>query len=358
MFKRPSTVLVISLVLLLTLVLQSVPVYAANYTVAILIVDDFTGVDLSSVQAPSSQDSCAVNLEGQAFIGRGASAGAPLPKAHGDLVYLQLQEMVTKAQADAFIKLVKVDIKSFTTEAIGQKIEEAMAQQPADVYVVNMSFVLIPCQFVKPLADFERQLADSLKANDQTKYREVKQKAALFYDGTVFPANAKKYQKLAGVDPLQDFFTAHADKVIPIASSGNFGLDYPFWPGTWGQVISVSGSTGEGFNTTDSWDQKSNAPLLGADAEEKGKKGTRISNFGDIMLPGEYSIKDYGVVLGTSFAAPRLSMVMALYLSQVGTAYCRKSNGSPALSSGDWKNLTLREAVTARCPDMQAYLPQ
>src|SRR5258706_16269994 len=107
MFKRQTIGLIFSLVLLFTLTVQSVPVYAANYTVAILIVDDFTGVDLSAVQAPPSQDSCAVSLEGQAFAFRGASAGAPLPKAHGDLVYLQLQEMVAKLQADAFIKLVK-----------------------------------------------------------------------------------------------------------------------------------------------------------------------------------------------------------------------------------------------------------
>ena len=82
------------------------------------------------------------------------------------------------------------------------------------------------------------------------------------------------------------------------------------------------------------------------------------SNFGEVMLPGEYTTKDYGVVLGTSFAAPRLSMAMALYLSQVGTDYCRKKDGSPTLAYGDWKNMSLQEAVTAYCPAMQAYLPQ
>src|SRR4051812_34972489 len=100
MFKR----ILFSLVLAVTLALSVVPIRAAApYTVAIIIVDDFTGVDLSSVKVPTDQDTCAVNLEGQAFIGRGASAGAPLPTAHGDLVYAQLQDMVKTAKADAFI---------------------------------------------------------------------------------------------------------------------------------------------------------------------------------------------------------------------------------------------------------------
>jgi hypothetical protein len=358
MLKRSRTVLLISLVLLLTLTLQLAPIRAqSRHTVAILVVDDFSAIDLSSVQVASDQETCAVSVEGQAFIGRGASAGAPITSPHGALVYAELQDIVTKLGAEAFVKLVKVDIQSANTSGVAKAIEQAMSKQPADVYIANMSFVLLPCQFVNALADFERQLADARKAKDNNKYREIMQKAALFYDGTVFPVHSKKFQEQTGLDPLQDFFAAHSDKIVPIASAGNFGLDYPFWPAAWGQVISVSASTGEGFNASGSWDKKDNTPLLGANAEEKGKKGTRISNFGEVMLPGEYSSKDYGVIMGTSFAAPRLSVAVALYLSQVGTDYCRKKNGSPALAYGDWKNLTLQEAVTTYCPGMKAYLP-
>ncbi len=359
MSRQPKVIWLISLVILSTIVQQVAPIRAqTNNAVAILVVDDFTGNDLSSIQAPPNQDTCAVNLESQAFVGRGASAGAPITAPHGDLVYTELQDLVTTLRVEGFVKLVKVDIRSFDTAAIVDEIQQAMTKQPADFYVANMSFVLLPCQFTGAFADFERQLNDARKAKDNTKYKGIMQRAALFYDGTVFPVNSKKYQEQTGLDPLQDFFAAHSDKIVPIASAGNFGLDYPFWPAAWGQVISVSASTGEGFSAPSPWDKKNNSPLLGANVEEKGKKGTRISNYGEVMMPGEYSSADYGIIMGTSFAAPRLSIAVALYLSQAGTGFCRKKEGGPALAYGDWKNLTLKEAVQTYCPDMSVSLPQ
>jgi hypothetical protein len=359
MFRYPNAIWLISLVILSAIVPQVVPIRAqSNNSVAILVVDDFSGNDLSSIQVPPDQDTCAVNLESQAFVGRGASAGAPITAPHGDLVYAELQDLVTTLHVEAFVKLVKVDIRGFNTAAIVDEIEQAMTKQPADFYVANMSFVLLPCQFISTFADFERQLNDARKAKDNARYKGTMQRAALFYDGTVFPVNSKKYQEQMGLDPLQDFFATHSDKIVPIASAGNFGLDYPFWPAAWGQVISVSASTGEGFSAPGSWDKKNNSPLLGANVEEKGKKGTRISNYGEVMMPGDYSSADYGIIMGTSFAAPRLSMTIAVYLSQVGTGFCRKKEGGPALAYGDWKNMTLKEAAKTYCPDMSASLPQ
>jgi hypothetical protein len=52
----------------------------------------------------------------------------------------------------------------------------------------------LPCQFTGAFANFERQLNDARKAKDNTKYKGIMQRAALFYDGTVFPVNSKKYQ--------------------------------------------------------------------------------------------------------------------------------------------------------------------
>src|SRR5579872_1720245 len=108
MLKRSPIILLVSVIVLLALTLQLAPIRAQNpYAVAILVVDDFTGDDLSSVPSSTSQDTCAVSLEGQAFIARGASAGSPITAAHGDLVYGQFQDMVMSLNADAFVKLVK-----------------------------------------------------------------------------------------------------------------------------------------------------------------------------------------------------------------------------------------------------------
>ena len=74
------------------------------------------------------------------------------------------------------------------------------------------------------------------------------------------------------------------------------------------------------------------------------------------MLPGEYD-SSVGMVTGTSFAAPRLSVAVALYLSQVGSGFCRNDDGYPALAYGDWENLTLEQAVSEYCPAMEPYLP-
>jgi hypothetical protein len=255
--------------------------------------------------------------------------------------------MLAELEAEEFIELVKVDILGLSAEMVAAKIEEAMQETPADFYVVNMSFAIIPCEFVADFESFDEQLRGA--ARNQSQYRGIFQRAVAFYDQSVFPVNSSHFQEETGLDPLQDFFTANAETVVPIASAGNFGLDYPFWPGAWGQVVSVSGSTGEGFASAEPWDKRDNSPLLGFDTEETGRKGTRISNFGEVMLPGEYA-SEFGDVVGTSFAAPRMSVIVALYLSAVGGDFCSKENGSIALDHGEWTNLTLEEAAECTVP--------
>jgi subtilisin family serine protease len=142
---------------------------------------------------------------------------------------------------------------------------------------------------------------------------------------------------------------------VPVASAGNFGLDFPFWPGSWGQVISVSASTGEGFDAPSEWDDRRDTPLLSGEVQGPGQNN-RISNYGEVMMPGEYA-SDSGPVSGTSFAAPRLSFAVALYLAQVDGNFCRTPEGTPALAYGEWDNLTLDQAVQEHCPDMEPYLP-
>jgi hypothetical protein len=242
-----------------------------------------------------------------------------------------------------------------TTDVAATRIQTAVTNNPADFYVINMSFALIPCEYIQAFADFEGQLWAARGARDLNRYRGTFKRSVMFYDNTVFPVMSQRAQDEENLDPIQTLLIDLGAQAVAVASAGNFGLDFPFWPGAWGQVISVSASTGEGFYAPSSWDKKNNRPLLDAEVDQ-GKK-SHISNFGEVMMPGEYTTAAGDVVSGTSFAAPRLSFAIALYLSAVGSDQCRTDEGHPALAYGDWDNLTLDEAVQEHCPDMETYLP-
>jgi subtilisin family serine protease len=337
--------------------LPSVPASAqGSYDVVIIVADDFSGLPLDTVDTGQfdSSDNCTVSLEGQAFAVRGASVD-PIDETHGDLVYAQLDELLSDANAGGVIDLVQVDIQGVTTDVAADLISNAIADHPADFYVVNMSFVIIPCEYIAGFADFESQAMDARTAKDLNRFRGLFQRAVVFYDNTVFPSMSNRAQNETDLDPLQSLFTSLRGSVIPVAAAGNFGLDFPFWPGAWGQVISVSASEGTGYDAPVSWDKRHDTPLLGAEDLNPGRT-TRISNYGEVMMPGEYD-SDSGMVSGTSFAAPRLSVAMAVYVSEVGSSYCQQPDGDPALAYGDWDNLTLDQVINDYCSEMGSHLP-
>jgi hypothetical protein len=347
----------IGLVIVMSLALLApgmVPARAqAPYTVAILVADDFGNTDLADVQAASA-DNCAVNLESQAYFARGASA-APITEPHGAIVVEELSGLLDDVGATN-IDLVQVDIQGLTTADAADQIATALDDTDADFVVLNMSFAIIPCEFVQDFADYQTQLMNAQNAGDVNRHRSLFRRAVIFYDDTVFPAMSQRAQDLQDLDPLQTLFTDRNANVIPVASAGNFGMDYPFWPAAWAQVVSVSGSTGQGFFASAAWDKKKDTPLLTGDFVMPNNKN-RISNYGEVMMPGQYDSASAGMVIGTSFAAPRLSVAMALYVSQVGPAVCRYDEGGPALAYGEWDNLALADAVQEYCPAMQPYLP-
>ena len=326
-------------------------------SVTILVVDDFTGSDLEILnpQGVDQQDNCAVNLEGQAFATRGFSAD-PITMPHGELVYAQLEELRGQVGAADTIDLVRVDIHALNTDGVAAQIADAIADHPADFYIVNMSFAILPCEYVQAFADFGSQLLDARDAKDLNRYRGLFQRAVIFYDQTVFPAMSNKAKQAANLDPLQTLFADLGSRIIPVSSAGNFGLDFPFWPGAWSEVISVSGSADSvGFYSTSAWDKKTDMPLLGSNDEQPGKK-LRISNYGEVMMPSIYAGMS-GELSGTSFAAPRLSIALAVYVSAVGDGYCRTPDNNPALAYQGWNNLTLQQVVQEYCPGMAGYLP-
>ncbi len=337
--------------------LPHVPAAAqGNYDVTIIVADDFSGTDLNAIDTGQfdAADNCAVSLEGQAYAVRGVAAD-PIDEAHGDLVFEQLEALLDAAGAGDAIGLVAVDIQGASTDVVADRIADAIADHDSDFYILNMSFALIPCEMIDALAEFGGQLMSAREAKDLNRYRGQFQRAVLFYDKTVFPVMSQRAQDADDLDPLQALLEDLGSSVIPVASAGNFGLDFPFWPGAWGQVISVSASVGAGYHAPSAWDKKNDTPLLDAEGANPNQR-MRVSNYGEVMLPGEYA-SDYGPVSGTSFAAPRLSVALALYVSEVGGNYCRQPDGDPALAHGGWDNLTLVEAVEDFCPAMGPYLP-
>lgn len=349
----------VSLVVCALLVITMLPAGFASAQdspgVVIIVVDDFSSQSLDALDTEEydSEDNCAISLEGQAFAVRGVAAD-PIEEPHGELVYAQVEELVDAAGASGAIELVQVDIHGVTTDVAATRIEDAIDAHPAEFYVVNMSFVIIPCEYIAGFVDFASQMMDARDAKDLNRYRGLFQRSVVFYDNTVFPAMSNRAQEATDLDPLQSLFTSRRGTVIPVAAAGNFGLDFPFWPGAWGQVISVSASEGTGYAAPAAWDHRSDSPLLGAENLNPGRT-TRISNYGEVMMPGEHTV-EAGDVSGTSFAAPRLSVALAVYVSEVG-GYCQQSDGDPALAYGDWDNLTLDDALSAYCADMASHLP-
>jgi hypothetical protein len=342
------------LVLLLTVVSRTLA--QGTYSVAILVIDDFGGNTTIPAATPvfEATDNCAVDLEGQSYATRGASS-TPITVPHGELVIEEFEQIFTALGTPDAYPLVPVDIHGATTEDIVLRIQEAMAAQPADLYVANMSFAIIPCEFLDEFQQTETELAQAQAAHDTNGQRGIFQRAVTFYDQQVYPVNSQHFQNATDLDPLQSFLAQNQGVIVPVASAGNFGLRYPFWPGAWGEVISVSASTGQGFDAPSAWDRRRDTPLLSFPAAQ-GNSTTLISNYGEVMLPGEFTSVE-GALSGTSFAAPRFSVALARYLSAVGTGYCRNNNGYLALITGNWTNPTLDATVASLCPAMAAYLP-
>lgn len=322
--------------------------------VVILVVDDFTG-ETPDVSDYDANDSCAVSFEEQAFAVRGAATGTVEEATHGDLVFAQLEEMLEDAGVDSAISLVPIDMHGLTAESLVNEILDTMNANPANVYVVNMSFALIPCDYVVAYTELQSDLIEAREAQDLNQYRSLLRRAVVFYDDTVFPAMSQHAQQMVNLNPLQDLFVEQGALIIPVAAAGNYGLNFPFWPGAWAQVVSVSASTGEGYYPGSEWTRSDDSPLLGAEAGQRGRNA-RISNYGEVMLPGEYN-SEVGLISGTSFAAPRLTVILAIYALDVGQGYCQDDDGNLTLAYGDWDNMTLNRVAQEYCAAMLDYLP-
>jgi hypothetical protein len=134
------------------------------------------------------------------------------------------------------------------------------------------------------------------------------------------------------------------EKIIPVAAAGNTSLtapiEYPFEPALWPTVLSVSAFDAE---------------IYFANPGEVALKGTHLSR-----LDGEGN-----PIVGTSFAAPRMSIWAAIFLMTHGQAVCPSdSNQLPVLgyktgdSSDFYTHEWVKDVADSFCPEFFGMMEQ
>ncbi len=271
---------------------------------------------------------------GAGFATRGADGELFIAEAHGEIIELELDELNYYYGDNANIEIVPVKINDYETKKIVRKLRQVINRNEYDFYVINMSFTIVPCDVVSSFDEYLEEISDDPDYPSLVQVGE-------YLESLLFASN---YGQVA-TDEFGTLFTDYPN-VVGVASAGNFGRNFPFYPAAFDGVVSVSGSTDyNDFYSTSTFVPQNNFPLLGWDDE-------LVSNYGEVMMPGQ--LLD---IFGTSYAAPRLSYAIALYLSAVGPDYCLNERGSFGLDSDRYENRTLREAVNLWCGDMIHYLP-
>lgn len=268
------------------------------------------------------------------FATRDTNGDLYIPAPHGSVITLELDELNYYYGEDVYVDVLPVKVNDYRTNKIERNIRRAINTTDYDFYIINMSFAIVPCDVVTDFEAYIEEISDDPEYDDLMEVGEYLESLLVDAD----------YSQVAN-DPMSTMFTEY--NIVGVASAGNFGLDFPFYPAAFDGVISVSGSEdANDFYSSASFMPQNNFPLLGWD------EANLISNDGEVMMPGR--LRD---VRGTSYAAPRLSYAVALYLNAVGPEYCRTERGTFGLDSELFNNATLIEATQAHCPDMVQYLP-
>ena len=393
--------------------------------VAILVIDDFDAPASEKTFDAHPEEDCVVTSMGaQVAGGHGAIEGdAPMNTSHGHLVFTEIQQelknagLARVAQGDTWwhsrgdygagqswsrevdiwragtdgepdILLVGVDTDQYLARDISSHIETltnmmTMPAAPAPTptsspervvrFVLNMSFQVVPCEFLKGSVEVGREalrLAHYLEITSQVSglnelqadlngfvgatEAELKEKLGPFGqkitdyiskpDNDV--ASSLTNSARAKKDPLLQFLgRANAEgnkRVIPVAAAGNgLGstherLPFPFAPAIWDSIVSVSAES----------------PL----SPGTSKLTADYSNDGEITQSGELKYLDPATgpwtLIGTSFAAPRLAVKEAFYLLNGEPVTCvGKPDSIPPLGYNGppgtpytWLNLTPQHA--------------
>ena len=406
----------------------AMPVADTVGSVAVLVLDEFDP-DPPPVTGPPEQN-CTYQGSGANVVGStgAGDGGMPPGRAHGSVVFESARAelnstpylthlttppppishpRVVPSHVDGWqyrgsrLLLVGVDTGGFNTNTVITNLNGVMqtikAQYGISRFVVNMSFVIAPCDvsgwldrhgaplnasglqtyyesLIEGDADLESlhttldtvvattrpdQLVTALLTDSDLRPLSERVPVNAFYSlfsgwdiedidpfANTLPGDA--LEQLLN-DPMRPYFTAQAvGRVIPVAAAGNgtftvginpvrhTPLTFPFAPGMWNNVVSVSASAS------------------GAMAS--------YSNSGEVMLNGETP----ELVHGTSFAAPRLSARQAIYLLAGGPVPCGveipplgyvnyERSLTDELYHPRWLNLSIADAAARSCRDFVAW---
>lgn len=169
--------------------------------------------------------------------------------------------------------------------------------------IVNMSWVLIPCATVE---DFIANRELFLDMHDYLEAMYSQNEWLWSLGEAEFNSNALKLLGFAGRwDPLYQEIAHLQDKVLFVASSGNFDMSYQMIPAGWPWVLGVGSPRGD------------NPPPAFSNASEISAPGAwfRLEPLGSSS-----STEDFGGVSysGTSFSSPMLALYLAVDVAAGG----------------------------------------
>ncbi len=309
------------------------------------------------------------------------------PPSHGWLVFQLLEQLHELLPRDIVenIHLQPVNIAGeygYRSDLIVPEVQSTLAELSAQGitrFVLNMSFVFIPCrdqavgfdirEFVAARQDNPtRSLVEQVGGDAQYVRSILRDPRVLYIDQaaltTIDQEASRDNPSLRGAsganpaiqirptpsaavpqfraqdlrvlqlfsntrmqnDPLRDLIRqARGMTIIPVASSGNFKQRQPFYPARWPEVLSVSANEGDNLRF---WLQ---------------------SNNGEVSAPGAwFPFEDDQFRAGTSFSAPVVSMLIAMDQTQAQPR-CPIRNGRLALIGGNYDNTPLETVAATVC---------
>lgn len=249
---------------------------------------------------------CALSLEGLANMARTTLANGDSPDPHGVMVMSVAERLISEAQSNDLGSNVVVEpipIDGLTTNDIADLLFDRISSEPDSTYIINMSFGIVPCTSVARLMVYEARYQQGNYASAMQGFED---ELTPLFNSIDFWTNDPLYSNLPE-------YCGTGAKVVPVAAAGNFGWDFPLVPAAWSNagVISVSGSDG-------------------GDAYIASPPRASWSNWGAVLMPGWTVDSLDNAVSGTSFAAPRLAALLALYaeLEYEDVSTCSGTSGS------------------------------
>ncbi|MBK9125543.1 MAG: hypothetical protein IPM16_20790 [Chloroflexi bacterium] len=311
----------------------------------------------------SEGETCAVHLPEFGVDGTGnytiTGAGPGAPHPHGEIVNAAILNAVAAYAPDkleisslavpedyfigAFdtslsdilgIEVIHVDVQSYDLDVINQQIagylDGTTRPELGDIpWIVNASFAVVPCSEIATLEAY----TDALFALDALIDDANPAKIVVFQHVVKTVTERVKIATEAGgnlcgafVDGSNVFVNPDAESGscgylkelisqanVFIAAAGNAGLEYPFYPASEPAVVSVSA-------TAEDVPFLAFQKALNCVTDSDGNP--LCSNWGEVLMPGQVTYQG-DTYFGTSFAAPRLSLRLAVYLARFGANECQ-----------------------------------